>query len=107
MMTPRVNLTSLVLCCSLGLLLPGAALAQEAAGSDNYSDYRAALLAKGWKPDVNHGLKTSSGKPLYHFPEVLCGPQLCSAKWRHPDGTEQQVMLLRGYDGQDHRLAPQ
>jgi hypothetical protein len=93
----------LVSCCGLGLLFSGAASAQ----AGGYSEYRASLLAKGWKPNVNHGLKTASGKALYRFPEVLCGPQLCSAKWRDPQGNEQQVMLLRGYDGQDHRLAPQ
>lgn len=72
-----------------------------------YRDLRSALLAEGWKPDVNHGLKTNSGKPLYRFPEVLCGPKICNAKWRAPTGGERLVTILRGDGAEEYRVAPQ
>ena len=39
-------------------------------------------MQQGWKPDATSGLKIANGAPLYRFPEVLCGPEMCRAKWR-------------------------
>lgn len=75
--------------------------------ADAYRDKRAALIAQGWKPDVGYGLKTASGKPLYRFPEMVCGPALCSAKWRDRAGAVQTISVLRGETEADYRLAPQ
>jgi len=87
---------------------PGA-FAQEAAaqqsGGAGYKEYRAELIAKGWKPNVGYGLKTAKGQSLYKYPEVVCGPQLCFAKWRDKGGEEQTISLLRGQDGADHQVA--
>lgn len=85
------------------------AAGQWGSGSNSpaYTDYRQSLLADGWKPDVRYGLKTASGKALYKFPEIVCGPTLCNAKWRDRQGHEKLIRLIRGHDGQDHRVAPQ
>ena len=93
------------LACGLGLALaalPGAA--QQASGQ-SYRELRESLLAQGWKPDASYGLKMiKSGKPLYRFPEVLCGPQLCKGKWRDSKGTEHAIMIQRGYNNEEYRV---
>jgi hypothetical protein len=73
---------------------------------EGYRDLRSALLQEGWKPDAGYGLKVN-GKPLYRFPEVLCGPKLCNAKWRDGKGKEALITLLRGDGNDDYRVAPQ
>lgn len=89
------------------LVAAHAARAQEApAAGEGYRDLRQTLLAKGWKPDVKYGLKTAKGTPLYRFPEIVCGPTLCNAKWRDSGGVEQIVSLLRGDGKEDYRVAP-
>ena len=88
--------------CDVGFFLPLAALGQVGEG---YSAYRQSLIAAGWKPNVGYGLKTARGKPLYKFPEIVCGPTLCNAKWRDPKGHETVIRLIRGLDGADHRVA--
>lgn len=82
--------------------------AQEFASSQpqTYRDLRSALLAEGWRPDANYGLKLASGKPLYRFPEVLCGPKLCNARWLSRRGEEKLVTLLRGDGKEEYRVAP-
>ncbi len=87
------------------LLSASGAVAQEA--GQPYGALRQSLLAEGWKPDAGYGQKLRSGKPLYRYPEVVCGPQLCNAKWRDKNGEEQVIRLTRGYDSEDHRVAPQ
>ncbi|MEF3365131.1 hypothetical protein V3H18_01140 [Methylocystis sp. 9N] len=89
--------------CSACALFSSAALGQADQG---YSAYRQALLAQGWKPVTSYGLKTATGKTLYKYPEVICGPALCNAKWRDSQGREQLVRLIRGVEGADHRVAP-
>ena len=79
------------------------ALAQVTAGAP-YEPLRAALIAQGWKPQTNYGTRMANGKPLYHQPEVMCGPQLCRAKWRDAQGREQAIMLDRGVN-KDHTVA--
>ena len=69
-------------------------------GLGKYSDYRAALLAEGWKPvanDLNQG--------SYEFPEVLCGSGLCTADWRSVTGLELSFTLWRP-DGEHLVVAP-
>jgi hypothetical protein len=78
-------------------------MAQIVAGAP-YEQVRAALLAKGWKPETSYGTKIANGKPLYHFPEILCGPQVCRAKWHDASGAAQAIMLNRGIN-QDHTVA--
>ncbi|MBM3562830.1 MAG: hypothetical protein FJX48_06690 [Alphaproteobacteria bacterium] len=90
--------------CGMGCLLPLVALGQSSQG---YSEYRQSLIASGWKPNAGYGLKTAGGKSLYKFPEVVCGPTLCNAKWRDPQGREKLITLIRGQGGADHRVAPQ
>lgn len=82
--------------------------AQQFANSDLpvYRDYRNALLAEGWRPDANYGLKLASGKPLYRFPEVLCGPKICHARWLSRAGGERIVTLIRGDLNEEYRVAP-
>jgi hypothetical protein len=80
------------------------ALAQVAEGQP-YAEARAALLHQGWKPDESFGQKLANGKPLYHYPEVVCGPQRCHAKWRDAAGKERKIELVRGVN-QDHRVGP-
>jgi|GEM_PF-3452665 len=105
MSAPRMNKTAAILgFCSACGFLPLAAWAQASQG---YSDYRQSLIASGWRPNVGYGLKTARGKPLYKFPEVVCGPTLCNAKWRDPQGHEKVITLIRGLEGADHRVAPQ
>jgi len=110
MTPPQTNPMSRLfgLCCAL-YLASSAAIAQDAQGSNlqSYADLRKALLADGWKPDTSYGLKTGSGKSLYRYPEVVCGPQLCNAKWRSRRGDMKSISLLRGYGSEDHRVAPQ
>jgi hypothetical protein len=74
---------------------------------ESYRDYRSTMLAEGWKPNVNYGLRDKSGKPLYRFPEVLCGPRICNAKWRDKKGKEATIRLIRSDGAQDYRVAPQ
>ncbi|MCX7900168.1 MAG: hypothetical protein N2444_08830 [Methylocystis sp.] len=80
---------------------PLGAFAQGAA----YREYREELMAKGWKPNVNYGLKTAKGQSLYKYPEVVCGPELCFAKWRDKGGDERTLSLIRGRDGADHQIS--
>ncbi len=70
-----------------------------------YQGFRQEMLAGGWRPDTGFGLKIATGKPLYKYPEVVCGPKLCLAKWRDRQGKPATVTLVRGYDSVDHRLA--
>lgn len=71
-----------------------------------YSDFRRSLVSQGWSPDANFGLKVQSGKPLYRFPEVLCGPKICHARWLARGGQEKIVTLLRGGLTDEYRVAP-
>lgn len=104
MTAPRSNLIAAVFgLCGAACFLASAALGQ---GSQSYSEYRQSLIAGGWKPNVGYGLKTAGGKALYKFPEVVCGPALCNAKWRDPQGREKLITLIRGINGADHRVAP-
>jgi hypothetical protein len=101
-----------IVCAFFGLALcaganPAAAQEGEIRSGRNYSDLRAALLRQGWKPDSSYGLKVASGAPLYRFPEVLCGPQMCRAKWRDRAGQPHAIMLFRGHGADDHRVSPQ
>jgi hypothetical protein len=93
----------------LGLALAGApAFAQDIQAGQSYRELRETLLTQGWKPDVNYGLKMiKSGKPLYRFPEVLCGPELCKAKWRDRTGREHAIMIQRGYNDEEYRVLSQ
>jgi hypothetical protein len=88
---------------TLAAALVTPALAQIVAGSP-YEPVRAALLAKGWKPETSYGPKIANGKPLYHYPEILCGPEICRAKWRDAQGQPQAIMLNRGVN-RDHTIA--
>ncbi len=107
MKTNRRNVAALV----GGLVVVLAALpgsAQDIHSGQSYRELRETLLAQGWKPDVNYGLKMiNSGKPLYRFPEVLCGPQLCKAKWRDHSGAEHAIMIQRGYNDEEYRVLSQ
>ncbi len=89
-------------------LLAGIASAasQDITPGRSYRELRGQLLEQGWKPDASYGLKIASGAPLYRFPEVLCGPQLCRAKWRDRAGKEQSIMILRAYNDEEYRVAP-
>ncbi|MGD9545268.1 MAG: hypothetical protein AB7F41_16075 [Methylocystis sp.] len=99
----RMKLAAALALCGAGCFLPVAASGQ---GAEGYSAYRQSLMAEGWKPNVAYGLKTAKGSPLYKFPEVVCGPTLCNAKWRDPQGREKLIRLIRGLNGADHRVAP-
>lgn len=88
------------LASSIGLA-PQAASAQ----GEPYSELRAQLLQEGWRPDVSFGLKIAGGKPLYRFPEIVCGPDICLAKWHDSKGKEQGIHLIRGHGEEDHRVA--
>lgn len=104
MTAPRKKFAAALLgFCAAGCLPPLAALGQSGEG---YSAYRQSLIDAGWKPNLSYGLKTARGKALYQFPEIVCGPTLCNAKWRDPQGHEQVIRLIRGLDGADHRVAP-
>lgn len=92
----------LVACC----ICVGAASAQFFS-QGNYADYRQSLLSDGWKPVTSYGLRTATGKVLYKYPEVVCGPEICNAKWRDRQGEVKLITLQRGRDGADHRVAPQ
>ncbi|PPQ39928.1 hypothetical protein SAMN06265338_101664 [Rhodoblastus acidophilus] len=83
--------------------LAAPALAQVASG-EPYMEARAALIAQGWRPDASYGARMANGKPLYHFPEIWCGPQICRAKWHDAQGHAQSIMLNRGFN-QDHTVA--
>jgi hypothetical protein len=86
----------------------GPAVAQTVAPGQIYDGaLRATLMQQGWKPDASYGLKRGDGAPLYRFPEVLCGPQLCRAKWRDRSGAEQAIMIQRAYNDEPYRVAPQ
>lgn len=99
----------------LGLLLGvvaasglGPAAAQNVSPGQVYDEaLRSTLMQQGWKPDVNYGLKRGDGAPLYRFPEIVCGPQLCRAKWRNKSGAEQAIMIQRAYNDEPYRIAPQ
>lgn len=85
--------------------LAGAALAQSA--GQGYRDLRPSLLSQGWKPDASYGLKLPNGKPMHRFPEVLCGPARCNAKWRDQSGEVHLIWLTRGGLSDEYRVAPQ
>jgi hypothetical protein len=70
-----------------------------------YSELRSQLLQEGWRPDASWGLKIGNGKPLYRFPEIVCGPEICLAKWHDPKGKEQGIHLIRGHGEEEHRVA--
>ena len=94
--------------CGLSLALAALPVAAQQGSGQSYRELRESLLAQGWKPDVNYGLKMiNSGKPLYRFPEVLCGPQLCKAKWRDSKGAEHAIMIQRGYNDEEYRVISQ
>jgi hypothetical protein len=101
------NVAALVGCLGLILAaLPG--VAQDIHSGQSYRELRETLLSQGWKPDASYGLKMiNSGKPLYRFPEVLCGPQLCKAKWRDRSGAEHAIMIQRGYNDEEYRVISQ
>ncbi len=89
----------------LALSLALAAPARAQTAGEPYQQLRGELLAQGWKPDESFGLRMiNSGKPLHHYPEVLCGPQICKAKWRDRAGKDHAIRLDRGVN-QDHRVA--
>jgi len=91
-------------------LLTGAipAGAQSVAPGQVYdSAFRASLMQQGWKPDAAYGLKIANGAPLYRFPEVLCGPEICRAKWRDRAGNDQSIMIRRAFNDQPYLIAPQ
>lgn len=69
-----------------------------------YSVQRANLLAAGWKPDTSYGLKLANGKPFHRFPEVLCGTEICRAKWTDPNGSPHAIMLERGGPTEEYRV---
>jgi hypothetical protein len=94
--------------CGLGLALAAFPGAAQPGSGQSYRELRESLLAQGWKPDVNYGLKMiNSGKPLYRFPEIVCGPQLCRAKWRDSKGTDHAIMIQRGYNDEEYRVISQ
>jgi len=88
------------------LVGPAAARAQEADASflPIYREYRDQLIAQGWRPDANFGLKLASGRPLYRFPEVLCGPKICHARWLR-SGADRVVTLIRGELDEEYRVS--
>jgi hypothetical protein len=90
-------------------VVPRSSYAQDFQSSqyETYRELRSALLQEGWKPNVRYGLRDGSGKPLYRFPEVLCGPKICNAKWRDNKGKEATITLLRGDGKEEYRVAPQ
>lgn len=90
-----------------GFLLGAGLFQPVVAQEQNYRQYRETLQHEGWKPVTSYGLKTASGKALYQFPELVCGPQLCFAKWRDRQGEEKTLSVLRGSNADDYRLAPQ
>lgn len=94
---------ALLLSFALAVCVSLPAGAQEA--SQTYRELREALLAEGWKPDVHYGLKDNAGRALYRFPEVLCGPQICNARWV-AKGQEKLVKILRGYGAEEYRVLP-
>ncbi|PPD46061.1 MAG: hypothetical protein CTY15_01340 [Methylocystis sp.] len=91
--------------CSL--LLPAFLAQPVSAQQQNYRQYRESLQQEGWKPVTSYGLKTASGKPLYQFPELVCGPELCLAKWRDRQGAEKSLSVLRGKTADDYQLVSQ
>ncbi len=87
------------------LLLGGAGAAQSFSSGQNYHDLRGQLLREGWKPATNYGLRRyDNHQPLYRYPEVLCGPKLCRAKWRDRAGHAQYIMLIRGFHDAPYRV---
>jgi hypothetical protein len=105
MMTFRKKLAS-----ALGgvWLLTGAVPAGAQSPGQVYdSAFRANLMQQGWKPDAAYGLKIANGAPLYRFPEVLCGPEICRAKWRDRAGNAQSIMIRRAFNDQPYLIAPQ
>jgi hypothetical protein len=100
-MEMRMNKVLPALALAAAMATP--ALAQIVAGAP-YEPVRAALLAKGWRPETSYGIKMRNGEPLYHYPEILCGPAICRAKWRDPSGHEHAIMLNRGIN-RDHTIA--
>ena len=94
---------------ALAVLLGGGAVAPALAQSSGqaYGEARAALQRQGWKPNESYaaslGVVRANGVPLYHYPEVICGPAVCRARWRDTTGAKRDIMLTRGVN-QDHRV---
>ena len=92
---------------ALAVLLGAAAPALAQSSGEPYGEARAALLRQGWKPNEAYaaslGVIKANGAPLYHYPEVICGPAVCRAKWRDASGVARNIMLTRGVN-QDHRV---
>lgn len=97
---------TLVLLGASLLVAPAAPRAQEVDTSflPIYREYRDKLITQGWRPDANFGLKLASGRPLYRFPEVLCGPKICHARWLR-SGAERVVTLIRGDLDEEYRVS--
>lgn len=73
--------------------LPSAALA-------SYSKYRVALISSGWKPVRQQGVLGRDGKPMYGYPEVVCGNRTCSADWLDKSGRKVSIGLWRNATNQ-------
>ncbi len=107
MKTRRLNLAAAL--CGLSLaLFARAGAAQEITPGQGYRELRGALIQHGWRPNTAYGLKRiNSGAPLYRYPEIVCGPKLCKAKWRDNAGHERAIMILRAFNNDEYRVAPQ
>ncbi len=107
MKTRRLDFAAVL--CGLALaLIPRAGAAQDITAGQGYRELRGVLIQHGWKPNAAYGLKrVNSGAPLYRYPEVICGPKLCRAKWRDHAGHERAIMILRAFGDQEYRVAPQ
>lgn len=57
-------------------------------GLGQYSEFRQALLAKGWK-----GMPQKRGA-VAGIPEVVCGNKVCGANWESPDGSRHLSFTL-------------
>ncbi len=104
---PALKIRSKFYIALFGGLLPIALAQHVSAQAQNYRQLRESLQQDGWKPVTSYGLKTASGKPLYQFPEVVCGPQLCLAKWRDQHGGEKSISVLRGKTADDYQVVSQ
>jgi hypothetical protein len=71
------------------LAAPAAAQSIPSEGLARYAPYRAELLKRGWKPDIDGMVGTSS-----YFPEVQCGSKLCAASWK---GADRKVSFILWY----------
>jgi hypothetical protein len=100
-----VRAAAIVLLAAFLFVTAAAPRAQEVDASlPIYREYRNQLITQGWRPDANFGLKLASGRPLYRFPEVLCGPKICHARWLR-SGAERVVTLIRGDLDEEYRVS--